>query len=88
LHYKTGIMDNKLTLNLDTTIVEKANEYAKSKNISLSKLVESYLKSLSKKESDSLEITPLVESLSGVISIDEEMDIKDARAEYLIEKYR
>jgi hypothetical protein len=81
-------MDNKLTLNLDTTIVEKANEYAKSKNISLSKLVESYLKSLSKKESDSLEITPLVESLSGVISIDEEMDIKDARAEYLIEKYR
>ena len=81
-------MDKKLTLSLDKTIIESAKNYAKSNNISLSKLIESYLSSLTKRKRNSKEITPLVESLSGVINLDEDFDVKDAYTDYLIEKYK
>lgn len=81
-------MDKKLTLSLDKMVIENAKNYAKLNNISLSKLIESYLTTLTKRKSNSAEITPLVESLSGVISLDKDFDIKDAYAEYLIEKYK
>lgn len=36
-------MDTKLTLKLDNSIIQQAKSYAKEKNTSLSKLIESYL---------------------------------------------
>ncbi|MCB0537361.1 MAG: DUF6364 family protein [Chitinophagales bacterium] len=81
-------MDKKLTLSLDKVIIENAKKYAKSNNISLSKLIESYLTTLTKRKRSSTEITPLVESLSGVISLDNDFDIKDAYTDYLLEKYK
>ena len=81
-------MDKKLTLSLDGTIIERAKSYAKSNNISLSKLIESYLTMLTKRKNKGADITPLVESLSGVITLDEDFDVKDSYAEYLIEKYK
>lgn len=81
-------MDKKLTLSLDKNIIENAKKYAKSNNISLSKLIESYLKTLTKRNKSESDITPLVESLSGVISLDENFDVKDAYTDYLIEKYK
>ncbi|GAA4241122.1 DUF6364 family protein [Winogradskyella damuponensis] len=81
-------MDKKLTLSLDKTIIESAKNYAKSNNISLSKLIESYLTTLTNRKKNDAEITPLVESLSGVISLDKDFDVKDAYTDYLIEKYK
>lgn len=81
-------MDKKLTLSLDKTIIESAKKYAKSNNISLSKLIESYLTSLTKRKRNATDITPLVESLSGVISLDKEVDVKEAYTDYLLEKYK
>lgn len=81
-------MDKKLTLSLDGTVIESAKIYAKSNNISLSKLIESYLTALTKHKKNGVNITPLVESLSGVITLDEDFDVKEAYAEYLIEKYK
>lgn len=81
-------MDKKLTLSLDKSIIESAKNYAKSNNISLSKLIESYLTTLTKQKRSLTEITPLVESLSGVINLDEDFDAKDAYTDYLIEKYK
>lgn len=81
-------MDKKLTLSLDEAIIENAKKYAKLNNISLSKLIESYLTTLTKRKKSSTEITPLVESLSGVISLDNDFDVKDAYTDYLIEKYK
>lgn len=81
-------MDKKLTLSLNENIIETAKHYAKSNNISLSKLIESYLGTLTKQEKKGTEITPLVKSLSGVISIDNDLDIKDEYAQYLMEKYK
>lgn len=41
-------MGKKLTISLNKSIIENAKTYAKSNNISLSKLIESYLASLTK----------------------------------------
>lgn len=88
LYVKLNLMDKKLTLSLDKTIIESAKEYAKANNISLSKLIESYLKTLTKRKKNPSDITPLVKSLSGVISLNEDFDAKDAYTDYLIEKYK
>ena len=55
-------METKLTLRLNNGVIERAKIYAKSHKISLSKMIESYLDSVTKeKEKDKEEIiTPLV----------------------------
>lgn len=82
------IMDTKLTLNVDKAVIERAKEYARSQKISLSRLIESYLDSLTSKKSKDVEITPLVESLSGVIKLDKDFDYKNGYTDFLIEKYK
>jgi len=69
-------LDKTLTLSLDKAIIESAKNYAKSNNISLSKLIESYLTTHAKRKRTSTKITPLVESLSGIINLDEDFDIE------------
>ena len=81
-------MDTKLTLSLDKAIIERAKTYAKSQQFSLSKLIESYLSSLTRNEKKIGEITPLVQSLSGVINPDEQSDVAKNYTDYLIEKYK
>jgi len=43
-------MDKKLTLSLNQKIIEKAKQYAKTNSTSLSRLIESYLNSLTTEE--------------------------------------
>lgn len=81
-------MDKKLTLSLDQGIIEKAKTYAKANNTSLSKLIEAYLATLTKRTKKKSNITPLVESLSGVIDLPADFDEKAAYSEYLMEKYK
>ena len=81
-------MDTKLTLNFNKDIIEQAKEYAKFNNISLSRLIESYLAALVKKEKKDTKVTPLVKSLSGVISLEKDFDYKKEYAEHLLEKYK
>lgn len=78
-------MNTKLTLNIDKSIIEDAKSYAKENKVSLSKLIENYLSSLTKSSEKESKISPLVESLTGVISpnIDEHKSYRD----YLSEKY-
>lgn len=81
-------MNTKLTLNVDKKVIERAKVYSKSRKISLSRLIESYLSSLTANKSRNIEITPLVESLSGVIKLDKDFDYKESYTDYLIEKYK
>ncbi|MCX6258255.1 MAG: DUF6364 family protein [Bacteroidia bacterium] len=67
-------METKLTLRLDKLVIEKAKSYANSHHISLSRMIESYLDSMTKKDTAVIEITPLVKSLSGVIHPEKESD--------------
>lgn len=81
-------MNKKLTLSLDQQIIAKAKVYAKSNNISLSKLIESYLTTLTQPTKRRKEITPLVESLSGVMEVPVDYNEKAEYTDYLIEKYK
>ena len=81
-------MDTKLTLNLDKNVIDKAKKYARSHKISLSRLIESYLSSLISKQNTEIEISPLVESLSGVIELEKNYDHKEGYTDYLFEKYK
>jgi hypothetical protein len=79
-------MDTKLTLKLDDSIIEQAKHYAKARNISLSKLIESYLGKLVESKENS-EVTSLVKSLSGVIDLPEDLDYKMDYKKHVINKY-
>jgi hypothetical protein len=79
-------METKLTLRLDKKVIDRAKDYAKNHKISLSKMVESYLDSVTRKKSKDIEITPLVQSLSGVIRLPKDFDYKKDYSNYLLEK--
>lgn len=74
------MMNTKLTLNLNKEVLKQAKNYAKDNKLSLSKLIENYLDSLSKSSGNKPKISPLVESLTGVIpngNYDDKKDYKD-----------
>jgi macrodomain Ter protein organizer (MatP/YcbG family) len=81
-------MDAKLTLSLNKKIIEQAKKYAKKKNISLSRLIETYLSKASQQEKDESTISPLVRSLSGVIKVPKDFNHKKAYSDFLSEKYK
>lgn len=78
-------MNTKLTLNIDQNVIEDAKTYAKNHSVSLSKLIENYLHSITKKEKTQSKVSPLVESLTGIIpsDIDERNDYRN----YIDQKY-
>lgn len=80
-------MNTKLTLNLDKHTIESAKDYAKNRKVSLSQLIENYLNSLIKKEEKDIKVSPLVESLTGVIPNDESADDRKDYYDYLNKKY-
>ena len=83
-------MDKKLTLSLNQNIIKKAKAYAKLHNTSLSKMIEAYFDSLTKEDKgeSEIEISPLVESLCGVMELPEDFDYKKSKSKYLLEKYK
>jgi Family of unknown function (DUF6364) len=82
-------METKLTLRLSKRTIDKAKDYAQLHKISISKMVESYLNSLTRpSKATEIEITPLVKSLSGVIQLEKDHDYKSDYANFLMEKYK
>lgn len=79
-------MSTKLTLNLNKETIEEAKSYAKNHRTSVSKLVENYLNSLTSSSKKKSNVSPLVESLTGIIpsDYDEKKDYRD----YIDQKYR
>jgi hypothetical protein len=80
-------MDAKLTLKLDRAVIERAKSYAKKRNTSLSKLIESYLGMLVQ-PSVQEEVTPLVKSLSGKVQLPEKYDRREEYHKHLNRKYK
>ncbi len=81
-------METKLTLKLDKEIIEQAKIYARNKNVSLSKMVEKYFKSLTEETLEKGPKTGLVSELSGIIDLKDTTDQKDKYTEFLINKYK
>lgn len=83
-------MDTKLTLKLDKDIIEKAKAYASDRQVSLSKLIENYLHSLTSNapKGEEITISPFVKSLTNGSTIPSDYDYKKDYQDYLEEKYR
>jgi len=85
-------MDTKLTLKLDKYVIDKAKEYAASHKRSLSRMIESYLKTLidkDKPQSDNdIEISPFVKSMRTGVKLPADYDYKRAYGDYLADKYK
>jgi len=82
-------MDTKLTLKLNSEIIEKAKKYASDKKISLSRIIEFYLQALtSENEKDEFQISPFVKSISTGTSVSNNLDYKKEYSDYLMEKYK
>ena len=83
-------MNTKLTLKLNQEIIEKAKMYAAQKKVSLSKIIENYLNSLTNeiKGDSSIKISPFVKSLSNGKKIPTDLDYKKEYSENLISKYK
>ncbi|MGM0934456.1 MAG: DUF6364 family protein [Bacteroidota bacterium] len=82
-------MDTKLTLKLNQEIIERAKKYASDKKVSLSRIVEAYLQSLTTEEEDTdFEISPFVKSLATGAKIPADLDYKKEYSEQLLEKYK
>jgi hypothetical protein len=59
-------MTGKLTLSVDPAVVSRAKRYAKRQGVSVSRLVEAYLASISEPAPPS-ELPPVVASLRGIL---------------------
>lgn len=82
-------MDTKLTLKLNQNVIEKAKEYASNKKMSLSRIVEAYLQSLtSENDTSDFEISPFVKSIATGTEIPTDLDYKKEYSDYLTEKFK
>ncbi|WP_178989369.1 DUF6364 family protein [Winogradskyella schleiferi] len=81
-------MDTKLTLKLNQEIIEKAKAYASNRKMSLSRIVEAYLQSLTSEITSEFEISPFVRSISTGTKIPADLDYKNEYSDYLTEKYK
>jgi hypothetical protein len=81
-------MDSKLTVRLDSDVIDRAKTYARNHNVSISRMIESYLDSVTQLKSKDIDITPLVKSLSGVVKLDTDYDFKKDYSDYLSDKYK
>jgi DNA-binding transcriptional regulator WhiA len=82
-------MNSKLTLTIEQEIIQKAKEYAKDKNRSLSDIIENYLKILTKEEkaTEAKKLSPIVKSLKGSFKMPKDIDYKKELRNRLEEKY-
>ena len=77
-------------MNLYQEIIEKAKIFASQKKVSLSRIIENYLNSLTNdsKNDNSIEISPFVKSLSSGKKMPTDLDYKKEYSEHLMNKYK
>jgi hypothetical protein len=82
-------MDTIVTLNIDHTVVENAEIYARYFKKNVSQLVEEYLLSISSETNiiHNKPLGPITSRLAGIIKLDNNTDHKEAVTNALMEKY-
>ncbi|MBK7956788.1 MAG: hypothetical protein IPK03_00905 [Bacteroidetes bacterium] len=81
-------MNTKLTLTIEDSVIEKAKNYARKRERSLSNLIENYLRLLtSEEENIKNETSPIVKNLRGAFKMPHDFDYKKELSNRLSEKY-
>ena len=82
-------MTTKLTLRLDDTVIRKAKKTARTKGVSLSRMVEDYFKSVAKQELHEVRESPVLYEVAGVLSGKHDaVQLRTGYRKHLAEKYR
>jgi len=82
-------MSTKLTLRLDDGVIKKAKKRAKTKGVSLSRMVEDYFKSVAEMEQLEVRESPVLYEIAGVLSGKTRAEkLKSEYRKHLSEKYR
>jgi hypothetical protein len=85
-------MDTKLTIKLDKFVIDQAKDYAVTHKRSLSRIIESYLRSLvnqdDPKNNEDIQISSFVKSMSTGVSVPIEIDYKKEYSDHLFEKHK
>lgn len=85
---KTHVMQTKLTLTIEQSIIEQAKVYAKSKGRSLSELIENYLKVvLENEDRNEIVLSPAIKKLKGSVKLPEDFDYKKDLTDAISEKH-
>jgi hypothetical protein len=79
-------MQTKLTLSIDRQIIDRAKEYAKQSNRSLSDIIETYLEKITDQYTD--EIDHELSQIVGVIDLPVDFDEKKEIRNILNDKYK
>ncbi len=81
-------MNSKITLTINSDVVKSARQLSKKKGESLSKIVEGYLKKISKPIRTNKKKSSVTE-LKGILGkAQKDFDHKEERYKYLMEKYK
>ena len=78
-------MNTKLTLSLNKSIIEKAKQYAKGNNQSLSQIIESYLEKITSQHPELGD--PELDSIRGIIKLPKDFDLKRESRELRVKKH-
>ncbi len=85
-------MDAKITLKFDQQVVEDAKLYAKKQNRSLSRIIESYLQSLTNeavnKDKTEIVISDFVKNMTSKNGVSNDLDYKKEYSNYISDKYK
>ena len=82
-------MNTKLTLTIEHSLIEKAKQYAKRHNRSLSDIIENYFKLLiSEEEQNIINSSPITSAMKGAFSAPGDLDYKSALSKSLSDKYQ
>lgn len=60
-------MQTKLTVRVNQHLIQEAKRYAREQGVSLSRLIENYLRTLVATQDDPYSTTPILDRLSGIL---------------------
>lgn len=82
-------MARKLTLSLDEKVIDAAKRYSEKKGISISKLVEEYLRKIMLSNQKKKHARSSLLSIKGALGkVPSDFDYKEERDKYLADKYK
>lgn len=81
-------MNTKLTLSIDSTIIDKAKKNLQTKDKSLSALIEDYFRLLIITKTKLTPSAPLMKELTGIAKPNKNIAVSEIITEYLLEKYK
>jgi formiminotetrahydrofolate cyclodeaminase len=79
-------MTTKLTLSVEKEVIEKAKDFAKQTDQSLSQLIENYLAKITSK-TESEQISPALKKIVGAVKLPKNFDEKKELQAYLSKKH-